>query len=270
MCFFKFSFIGVLALGSQFAALCGTNSHTTTSAPVAQTNAPLAKRIAAADRIIATNWAASQVGEPGFGVAIPGEKVKAIVKAVSRATHYENQEHPDWEWDWQLRFYNGTTFLASICFARDTFLTDGVCRDPSGVLERVYRNSVNQEYVARVYKDEDKDFAESKKAEARTWLKSPLHTILGEDKKKVLRYVDDFYAAGALKVFVADIETQTNGKNPPTEHAKYLCVVLPKDEDSRHQVFRVHWQAVREWGFDADDDVGQKYTWYPIDWHDLK
>jgi hypothetical protein len=124
--------------------------------------------------------------------------------------------------------------------------------------------------VSRVYRDEDKEFAESQKAEAKDWLKSPLHTILGEDKKRALKYVNDFYAAGAPKVFVAEIETQMNGKNPPRENAKYLCVVLPTDRDTRRKVFRVHWQAVREWGFDADDDVGQKYTWYPIDWHDLK
>ncbi len=258
---FRFTIIGVLALALQFSALCDTNSS-----PVGA----LAERIAATDRIIATNWAAAGFGEQPFSIPIPGDKVKGIVRAVSGATFYANQEHPNWEWDWQLRFYKGTNLLAAIYFAGDTFLTDGVYRDPTGALERVYRDSSNREYVSRVYKDEDKDFAESKKAEAKAWLKSPLHAILGQDKKKVLRYVNDFYGAGALKVFVADIETHMNGKNIPAESAKYLCVVLPTDEDARRRVFRVHWEAVREWGFDADDDVGQKYTWYPIDWHDLK
>ncbi len=198
------------------------------------TNGPvplLSRRIAVADRIIATNWTAVQFGEPGFGFLITGDKVKRIVKAVSEAKHYANQEHPDWEWDWQLRFCNGTNLLAAVCFAR---------------------------------------FADTSKAEAREWLKSPLHTILGEDNKKVLKYVNEFYAAGARKVFIADIRKQANGKNLPTENAKYLCVVLPSATKARSRVFRVHWRAVHEWGFDADDDVGQKYTWYPIDWHDLK
>jgi hypothetical protein len=263
--FFYFLFPHFLSLAGPLSAL--------QASALADTNAPLAAlahRIAPADHIIATNWAAAQFGDPGFGFSITGEKVKAIVKAVSAANRYSTQEHPDCEWDWQLRFYNGTNFLAAIYFAQDTFLTDGQCRDDTGILERAYRDACNREYVSRVYKDEDKDFADSKKADARAWLKSPLHTIPGEDKKKVLRYVNAFYAAGALKVFVADIDTRMNGKNPPTENAKYLCVVLPADEDTRREVFRVHWQAVREWGFDADDDVGQKYTWYPIDWHDLK
>ena len=86
----------------------------------------------------------------------------------------------------------------------------------------------------------------------------------------MLRSVNAFYTAGALKVFVADIEGQVSGTSPPAEQAKYLCVVLPTDEDSRRRFFRVHGQAVYEWGFDGDDDVGQKYTWYPIGRPDVK
>src|SRR6266851_757198 len=80
------------------------------------TNGPLSlvsQRIAVADRIVATNWVASEDGEPGFGISIAGDKVKRIVKAVSAATRYRNQEHPDSEWDWQLRFYIGTNLLAA-------------------------------------------------------------------------------------------------------------------------------------------------------------
>jgi hypothetical protein len=248
-------FIGLLALGSQLSALCGTDPS-----PLAG----LAQRIAAADRIIVTNWAASRFGELGFGIPIPAEKVRGIVKAVSTATHCGHQEHPDWEWGWQLRFYRGTNFLAAICFKQDTFLANGVYRDPTGLLERVYHRSVKQQYVSQGQKDADEEFAESKKAEAKAWLKSPLHTIPGEDKKKVRRYVNEFYGAGASKVFVADL---LEGENPLTEDASYLCVALPKDEHARRKVFRVHWRAVREWGFDADGDVGQKYTWYPIGGH---
>jgi hypothetical protein len=226
----------------------------------------LSRRITDADGIIVTNWA---TGEPGFGVFITGSNVTRIVKAVSKAKRYANQEHPDWEWDWQLRFHQGSNFLAAICFARDTFLADGVYRDATGALAQVYRDSVNQEYVARVYKEEDKEFAETTKAEAREWLRSPLHSILGEDKKKVLKYVNEFYATGASNVFIADIKKQAN-ENTLLENAEYLCVVLPSDTKARRKVFRVHRRAVLEWGFDADDDVGQKYTWYPIDWHDVK
>jgi hypothetical protein len=229
----------------------------------------LAERVAVADRIIATNWAAAEIGEPGFARTIAAEWIKAVVKALSAATFYRNQEHPDWEWDWQLRLYKGTNFLAAICFRQDTFLTDDdVWRDATGLLERLYRDLENQEYVARVYKDESKEFADASKAEAKQWLRSPTHRIVGEDKRKVLKYVHEFYTAGAARVFVTDIKTHLNGKNPPWENARYLCVVLPHDSEARHKVFRVHWQAVREWCLDADDDVGQKYLWYRIDWHD--
>lgn len=261
MSIFKFTLIGVLVFASQFSAL-GEADPSSVEA--------LAPRITVTDRIVVTNWAAAGFGEQPFSLLISGNRVKGIVKAVSAATFYAKQEHPDCEWDWQLLFCKGTNILAPIKFARDTFLADGVYRDPTGALERVYRDSSNREYVSRVYKDEENDFAESKKAEAKAWLKSPLHTILGQDKKRVLRFVNDFYAAGALKVFVADIDTHLNGKNPSAENAKYLCVVLPSDEHVRHKVFQVHWRAAREWGFDADDDVGQKYTWYPIDGQDLK
>ena len=238
---------------------------------LSDTNGPLsvlAQRIAVTDRIIATNWAASMFGEAGFCIPITGEKVKGIVKAVSEATHFANQEHPAFEWDWELRFYRGTNFLAAICLKGDTFLTDGVYHDPTGMLEQVYRNLVNREYLARVYGDEDKSFADAVKAEAKKWLGSPTHRILGEDKRKVVKYVNEFYAAGAARVFVADIKTRPNGKNTPWENAKYLCVVLPGDPEARRRVFRVHSQAVREWCNDADDDVGQKYLWYRVDWHD--
>jgi len=253
----RFMFIGLLALGSQFSALCGTGPSAL---------AGLAQRIAATDRIIVTNWVGSQRGELGFGIPIPGEKVRGIVKAVSTATHCGHQVHPDWEWGWQLRFYKGTNFLAAICFKQETFLANGVYRDPTGLLERVYHLSVRRQYVSLGQKDADEQFAESKKAEAKAWLKSQLHTVLGEDKKKVLRYVNDFYAAGALKVFVADL-VEARGENHLTENASYLCVALPTDEHARRKVFRVHWRAVREWGFDADGDVGQKYAWYPIGGH---
>jgi hypothetical protein len=261
MIIFRFTFIAVLALASCFLALCEASPSAVDA---------LAQRITATDRIIVTNWAAAGFGEQPFSIAVPGDKVQGIVRAVSAAAFYSNQEHPNWEWGWQLRFYRGTNLLAAIYFAGDTFLADGVYRDPTGALERVYRDSSNREYAARVYKDDDKDFAASKKAEAKAWLKSPLHTVVGQDKKKVLRYVNDFYGAGALKVFVTDIETHVNGKNLAAESARYLCVVLPADEEARSRVFRVHREAVREWGFDADNDVGQKYTWYPMDWHDLK
>lgn len=264
--------IAVVAMmfGLQSWAFADTNNTTSASGSVSKPLASLAKRITPTDHIIVTNWAGTGFGEPPFTVTVASNDVKKVIRAISLAKFVGGQEHPNWEWGWELQFYRGTNLLAAICFNGGSFLTDGVWEDDSGVLARIFRNASNQEYVSKVYRDEDKDFAASKKAEAREWLKSPLHTILGEDKKKILKYVNDFYTAGAKQVYVADIETHLNGKGPPTENAKYLLVVTPQDEETRRKFFVVHWEVVKAFGFDADDDVGQKYTWYPIDWHDIK
>jgi hypothetical protein len=232
--------------------------------------ADLAKRIMLTDSIIVSNWADTKFGQPPFTVTVSSNDVAKVVRAVSSATFAGGQEHPDWEFGWKVMFYQGTNFLAGICCGGDSFLRDGVWNDGSGILGKICGKAHNRQYLSQVYGDEDKDFNESKKTEAKKWLKSPLHTILGEDKKKVLKFVDKFYDAGAKEVFIADIETHFNGKNPPTETGKYLLVVTPQDEETRKKFFVAHWEAVVAWGFDGDDDVGQKYTWYPIDWHDIK
>ncbi|MGA2281467.1 MAG: hypothetical protein ABSG80_14325 [Verrucomicrobiota bacterium] len=259
-----------MMFGLQSWTFARTNDTASASVSIPKPLAALAQSVAPTDRIIVTNWAGTGFGESPFTVTVATNDVKKVVRAISLAKFVGGQEHPNWEWGWKLLFYQGTNLLAAVCFNGGSFLTDGVWNDESGVLGTICANASNREYLARVYGDEDKDFNESKKAEAREWLKSPLHTILGEDKKKVLKFVNDFYAAGAKKVYVADIEMHLNGKNPPKENAKYLLVVLPQDKETRRKFFVVHWKAVKAWGFDADDDVGQKYTWYPIDWHDIK
>lgn len=259
-----------IMFGFQSRTFADTNQASLAPASIPKLLADLAKRINSADSITISNWTDTMFGQPPFTDKVSSNDVAKVVHAVSSATFAGGQEHPECEWDWKLMFYQGTNFLAGICFNGGSFLTDGVWNDESGVLGNLYRKTSNRQYVARVYGNEDKDFNESKKAEAREWLKSPLHTILAEDKKKVLKFVDAFYAVGAKKVYIADIETHFNGKNPPTENGKYLLVVTPQDEETRRKFFVVHWEAVTTWGFDADDDVGQKYTWYPIDWHDIK
>jgi hypothetical protein len=256
--------------GFQSRTLAETNQTTAAAVSIPKPLANLTKRINSANSIIVSNWTETRFGQPPYTVMVASNDVMKVIHAVSTATFVGGQEHPDWEFDWKLLFYQETNLLGEICFNGGSFLTDGVWNDESGVLGKIYRKASNREYLARVYGDEEKDFNESKKAEAREWLKSPLHTILAEDKKKVLKFVDEFYATGAKKVYIADIETHFNGKNPPTENGKYLLVVTPQEEEIRRKFFVVHWEAVKAWGFDGDDDVGQKYTWYPIDWHDIR
>jgi len=235
------------------------------SAPVPDPLAVLLQRIAKTDRIISSNWCCPGERQPGYSFQVGTDDVRRIVQAVSAASYVKGQEHPDFEWPWELQFYAGTNLLSSIRCWGDTFLLNGVYRDASGVVAEISRDSYKREYRSRVYWDEEKDFADSKKAEAKQWLKSSLHAIRGQDRKKVVRFVDDFYAAGAAKVFVADVQKQDIGKTSASENAKFLCVVLPSDRETRRNLFRVHWRAANEFGLDADDDVGQKYTWYPFD-----
>ncbi len=262
-------FVTASMLGFQFCAFADTN-ETIASISIPKPLLILSERIALADCIIVSNWTDTMFGQPPFVVTVTSNDVPKVIHAVSSAKVCGNQEHPDWEWGWKLLFYQGTNLLAGICCNEGSFLSDGVWNNEDGVLGKICGNASNRQYLAKVYGDEERDFKESKKAEARAWLKSSLHTILGEDKKKVLKFANAFYVAGATKVYVADIEIHYSGKNVPSENAKYLLVVTPQDEETRRKFFIVHWEAVKAWGFDGDGDVRQKYTWYPIDWHDIK
>jgi len=253
---------------SQIRTFADTNQAAIS--PIPKPLAVLATQINSANSIIVSNWADTMFGQLPFTITVPSNEVSKVIQAISLATFVANQEHPDWEYGWKMMFYRGTNLLTGIYCNGGSFLTDGVWSDESGVLGKICGKAHNDQYRARVYGDEDKDFNESRKVEAKAWLNSPLHSIRGEDKKKVLKFVNQFYGAGAKKVYIAGIETHFNGKNPPTETGQFILVVLPQDEEARQKFFIAHWEAVQAWGFDAEDDIGQKYTWYPIDWSDIK
>ena len=256
--------------GFQSWTFADTNQTTSVATPIPKPLADLAKRISSADGIIVSNWTDTVFGQTPFTFKVSCNDVAKAIQAVSSAAYVGGQEHPDWEFGWKLMFYHGTNFVAGISCGGSSFLTGGVWIDDTGVLGKICGNASNRQYLARVYGDEDKDFNESIKAEAKEWLKSPLHRVRDVDKKTVRKYANDFYAAGAKRVYVTDIEAHFNGKNPPTETGKYLLVVVPEDEAIRKKIFIVHWEVVKAIGFDGDGDVGQKYSWYPIDWNVFK
>jgi hypothetical protein len=70
-----------------------------------------AHRIAATDRIIATNWLAS-----ASGVSIAGDDAKRVVRAISSAGSGTPPFGTDWAniYDVKVRFYRGATFLGEI------------------------------------------------------------------------------------------------------------------------------------------------------------
>ena len=255
------SFLCVLVVCSSNAQLRPVSQSQPLSQPAYWTPTNLAHHVAAADRVLATNWFASWHGDPGLGRSFSGRKVREIVAAVSSARRYPNWNPTSSIYDWELQFYNGTNRLDAIHFQGRVFLlADGEYVDDTGVLEKVYDDLSTWEYASRVYKDEDKEFAAAQdKAEARGWLKAPTHTLEREKRKKVIGFVNDFYTASAARVFIADIRKQGRAE---TEIAKTMVVVLPQDPAARRRVFAVARRAPAEWMNDPDPDVGQKYLWY--------
>ncbi len=254
--------ITALALLGGSQLLGGTSSATNSNYSAQHTLAELRSRIVAADRVIVTNWAESGFGSPGVSISVSGDKVRKIVKAVSAAKVRGKQEHPDFEYSSELQFLNSTNLLAIVYFGEGDFLCDGVCSDDSGVLAELHKDLARREQYEKVYKDEDREFAATKKVEARQWLKDPSHLVAGMDKTKVSKFADAFYAAGATEVCFTDIEKKHNRNGKITERAKFMVVVVPQSPGVRRKVFVIHLRAVKAWGIDADGDVGQKYLWY--------
>src|SRR5262245_36274474 len=88
----------------------------------------------------------------------------------------------------------------------------------------------------RLEKAGDVIMASDKKAEAREWLKDDNHVLFKfrEGKAGLAKIVDEFYAAGAEKVYIGDIQTEA-GK----DFAGTVLVVLPKDAAARSKLFEI-------------------------------
>lgn len=102
--------------------------------------------------------------------------------------------------------------------------------------------------------------ASDKKAEAREWMKQPSHIFFKADPKEVGQFVEEFYQAGATKVFIADIEE--NGGN---QYGEALLVVLPRDGSARAKLFEIGSRADTAYQNDPVTDKGQKYLYYSLD-----
>ena len=115
--------------------------------------------------------------------------------------------------------------------------------------------------VAALDKAGDEELAETNKvAEARQWLRAPSHSIFKGDPQSVAKFVDEFYAAGAVTVYVTGIETLGG-----TEVTATILVVLPKDGSARTKMFEIANRFDETTDSDPEKDVGQKYLLFELD-----
>src|SRR5215475_5383430 len=108
----------------------------------------------------------------------------------------------------------------------------------------------------RIDKAGDEIMAGDKKAEAREWLKDDNHLLFKfrEGKAGLVNIVNEFYSAGAEKVYVGNIESEA-GK----DFAGTILVVLPEDFAARSKLFEIDERVGPELQEDPVADRGQKY-----------
>lgn len=118
---------------------------------------------------------------------------------------------------------------------------------------------------ATIDEDETETVAESdtriakevaKYPEARQWLGGSNHIMFEVSKEAASKLVESLYAAGAVKVYVADAGEIVEGSG--NEVAATFVVELPADTARRKKVFEAE-AAWWEDGEDATKDEGQKY-----------
>src|SRR5262245_57509476 len=87
-------------------------------------------------------------------------------------------------------------------------------------------------------------------AEAREWLRNPLHTVFEGERRRIVSLVDEFYAAGATRVLVTGIE-----KIMDSDVTATLVVELPSDKATRKKLFDVESAWQKEVGDEPTPDV---------------
>ncbi|MGZ4971383.1 MAG: hypothetical protein ACXWDN_01380 [Limisphaerales bacterium] len=138
-----------LFLVAAFDGLAQTNAAVphAGSAPI-----NLAKLIASADHIIATNrFDHSDARYRDFSLTISGDQARKIVSAVSTARLVCSPPCSDSMFDWDLKFYREAHFLTVVHVQRSRFMLGDWKKgaeyvDSSGVLERLYRDLLKRAY----------------------------------------------------------------------------------------------------------------------------
>ncbi len=109
--------------------------------PVYRTPTKLASQIAGADLVVVTNIESTPIDLPHIGFSLSGSKAKEIGLAISSGRHYESSIPSGILWEWEIRFYRGTSYIASVPFEGSAFIGDGgfLYDDESGALDKLYR-----------------------------------------------------------------------------------------------------------------------------------
>jgi hypothetical protein len=245
-----------------------TLSGSTSGFDVSPTN--FIRQINLADRVTVTNKVTGTMpGYDGVGMSLSGDESKRLIQALSSLkSHFETNVFSDRAavfFLWQLQFYKGTNLVATADFSKNLIECEGSqYYDSGGILEKIDSELSKQQKYNEFYKGEEEHFVAAEKVEARQWLKSPQHSVVPENKQKVTRFVDGFYAAGASKVFMSDIKKLANENGVPVENASMMIVILPQDTQTRSNVFSFVWKEPGAWATEPDSDAGQKYLWYPF------
>ena len=119
---------------------------------------------------------------------------------------------------------------------------------PDGVASDLKEQAKLDDEVAR------EEIADPNHAEAREWLRNPQHTVFEGERRRIVSLVDEFYAAGATKVYVTGIE-----KIMDSDVTATLVVELPSDKATRKKIFDVESAWQKEVGDEPTPEVDQKY-----------
>ena len=96
--------------------------------------------------------------------------------------------------------------LASSCSDRARARWQGLWMKSSSTTASGGSSGQSKGSTADIDKHGEQIMASSTKAEAREWMKQPKHVFFKEDPKVVAQFVEDFYQAGAVQVFIGDVE----------------------------------------------------------------
>ena len=134
--FICFGFIVVLVSASGCSQPPHTGSH---SMSQSQATNDMARHFLDADHIVITNRLASIIEKyRDFSLTIPGDQAKRVVRALSSAKHCASS---DSVFDWDLRFFRETHYLAGIRLQGSHFVFEGdEYYETSGVLDHLYHD----------------------------------------------------------------------------------------------------------------------------------
>jgi hypothetical protein len=139
-----FIFIVFLAVVAGCRHPASTSQRLTSLPPdlsAYRTSTNLASQIAGADSVIVTNNGSAPIEIQGIGFSLGGNKAREVILAISSARHYDSLIPSGILWEWEIRFYRGTSYIASVPFEGSDFAGDGgfLYDDESGALDKLYQ-----------------------------------------------------------------------------------------------------------------------------------